>query len=224
MRGIAICAVYTSDGAMDLRKLLGIYLRTAAAIVLRPAAASVLAAAPKSASQYESFAMTHSGDAARGKALFADEHRLACARCHRVSGAGAPGTAQVGPDLSAIGDTLGRTDLVQAIVAPSASIAEGYGTMIVETASEEIVDGIVKEATDAGVGLLDVEGRLVRIAAADIRERRMSTVSMMPQGLQNALTLGEFTDLIEYLGSLRAPETAAAESNGMPATIAGLKK
>ena len=35
----------------------------------------------KSAGEYQSYAMTHRGDAARGKALFENDQRLACARC-----------------------------------------------------------------------------------------------------------------------------------------------
>src|SRR5579859_2052136 len=45
--------------------------------------------------QYQSFALTHQGDAAHGKSLFEDEQRLACTKCHTTDGK----AAKAGPDL-----------------------------------------------------------------------------------------------------------------------------
>jgi putative heme-binding domain-containing protein len=181
---------------------------------------SIRAGAANPPAKYETFAMTHQGDAARGKALFFDTAKLACGQCHSVDGRG----GKVGPDLFAIGDKFGRRELIEAVLSPSASIAVGYETTIVRTRAGEVYDGIIKEATDAGLGLIGADGQLVRIPTVDIEERRTSALSMMPQGLQNALTFQEFADLVDYLASLRLPETANAGQRGMPATIAELAK
>jgi putative heme-binding domain-containing protein len=173
------------------------------------------ASQPRTKAQYEAFAMTHGGDAARGRALFADGRKLACGQCHSVDGRG--GT--VGPDLRSIGDKFGRRELVEAVLSPSAAIAVGYETTIVRTRSGDVFDGIVREATDAGLALACADGQVVRIDAADVLERRAATLSMMPKGLQGALTFQEFADLIDYLASLRLPENATPVRRGMPATI-----
>ena len=66
---------------------------------------------------------------------------------------------------------------------------------------------------------MGADGKLVSVATADIRQQRGSSVSLMPEGLQAALSLQEFTDLTDYLVTLRQPETALASNVGMPTVI-----
>src|SRR5205823_5985503 len=44
-------------------------------------------------------------------------------------------------------------------------------------------------------------------------------VSMMPDGLETGLTLQDFADLVDYLASLKAPESVTVNEQGMPAVI-----
>lgn len=169
---------------------------------------------------YRKYATTHEGDVARGARLFADEQKLACAKCHSVDGR----AGKAGPDLFAVGDKFGRRDLVDAVLMPSATISPGYGTVIVETKTGEEFQGILKQATDVGVQLMGADGKVVSIAAADIKQQRGSTVSLMPEGLQAGLSLQEFTDLTEYLATLQQPESTLASSHGMPRVIPQLAK
>ncbi len=170
------------------------------------------AASPES---YRKYALTHEGDVANGAKLFADEQRLGCAKCHSVDGR----AGKAGPDLFAAGDKFGRRDLADAVLFPSATISPGYGTVIVETKGGEEFQGIVKQATGAELQLMGADGKLVSIVTTDIRERRGSTVSLMPEGLQAGLSVGEFTDLIEYLATLKQPESALVSNHGMPRSI-----
>ena len=178
---------------------------------------SAVAQAPK-APGYEAYrghALTHEGDVARGAKLFADEQRLACAKCHSIDGS----ASKAGPDLAAAGDAFGRRDLVESVLRPSATISPGYGTVLVETKSGLSFQGVLKQADDQGIQLMGGDGKRVAIATADILSRQGGTVSLMPDGLQAGLSLQEFTDLIEYLVSLKQPETALAGNHGMPRTI-----
>src|SRR6185436_6240766 len=79
--------------------------------------------------------------------------------------------------------------------------------------------GILKNSTAASLELIGADGKHVRIAAQDIQEQRGSTVSLMPEGLQAGLSRQEFTDLIEYLVTLKQPESALTANRGMPANI-----
>jgi putative heme-binding domain-containing protein len=169
---------------------------------------------------YRKHATTREGDVARGARLFADEQRLACSKCHSVDG----GAGKAGPDLFAAGDKFGRRDLVDAVLLPSLTISPGYGTVIVETKSGDDYQGILKQATESQLQLMGADGQLVSIATSDIREQRGGTVSLMPEGLHEGLSLQEFTDLVEYLASLRQPESAVAGNHGMPAVIPQLAK
>lgn len=165
-------------------------------------------------------ASTREGDVARGAKLFADETRLACAKCHSVDGT----ASKAGPDLFAVGDKFGRRDLVEAVLLPSASIAPGYGTVVVETTAGVQYQGVLKQATVAGIQLMGGDGKLVSITSSDIRSQQGSTVSLMPDGLQAGMSLQEFTDLTEYLTTLKQPESALAGNRGMPRVIPILKQ
>ncbi|MBI3414469.1 MAG: PQQ-dependent sugar dehydrogenase [Verrucomicrobia bacterium] len=160
------------------------------------------------------------GDAARGRELFNDERRAACVKCHSVDGR----SGKAGPDLLAVGDKFPRRELIRAVLEPSAEIAVGYGTTIVETKAGEEFQGILKETTAEALDLVGADGKHLRIATRDIQEQRGSTVSLMPEGLQAGLSRQEFTDLIEYLVTLKQPENALTSHRGMPANIPELAK
>jgi putative heme-binding domain-containing protein len=180
---------------------------------------SAVAQAP-SVESYRKHALTHEGDVARGLKLFNDEQRLICAKCHSVDGS----ASKAGPDLFAAGDKFGRRDLVDAVLLPSATIAPGYGTVVVETKAGGVFQGVLKQSTDAGVQLMGADGKLVSIAAAEIKAKSGSSVSLMPEGLHAALSLEEFTDLIEYLTTLQQPESTLVSSHGMPGVIPQLEQ
>ena len=163
--------------------------------------------------------MVHQGDAAAGKKLFFEVQRLACTQCHTVDSRG----GKAGPDLFAIGDKYGRDELIQSILEPSATIAVGYSTTTIRTRSGDLFQGIIKESNERAVGLMGADGKLVRIPVTDIDRQQTTDVSLMPEGLQEALTLPEFADLIAYLTSLKAPQNTAVTYHGMPAVIPELK-
>ena len=112
--------------------------------------------------------------------------------------------------------------MIRSILEPSSTIAVGYGTTIVETKSGEVFQGILKQVTDDAVELMGVDGKTNRIAVREIKEQRASALSLMPEGLHATMTVEEFTDLVEYLASLKQPESAVSAHEGMPAEIAVL--
>ena len=170
--------------------------------------------------EYRQFAMTHDGDASRGKELFTDEQRLACSKCHSIDGRG----SKAGPDLAAVGNQFARRDLIEAVLLPSATIAVGYSSTLVETKSGEEYQGVLKQVTDDWLELMGGDGQRVRVATSDIQERRGSSVSLMPEGLQAGLSLQEFADVIEYLVTLKQPANAMTSHRGMPETIPSLSR
>jgi putative heme-binding domain-containing protein len=164
---------------------------------------------------YRSFAMSNNGNAAAGRTLFQNELGTACVRCHSTDGS----SSRAGPDLMTVGDRFTREELIDAILHPSAHIAVGYSTTVVTTKDGDAFVGVVKEATDDHVGLMGGDGRMQRIASADIRSRRTQATSLMPDGLESGLKPAEFSDLVEYLVNLRLPAMADAGRAGMPSDI-----
>ena len=178
------------------------------------------AAETRTPKQYRDWAAVRDGNAERGRALFFATDRAACAACHTTDGKG----GKAGPDLQAVGDALPRRDLITAILEPSATIAVGYGATIVETKSGESFYGVVKRADADAVALMGADGKLVSIPVATILSQLPSPISLMPEGLHAALTVAEFTDLVEFLASLKQPANSLTANLGMPDEITMLAK
>ena len=150
--------------------------------------------------EYMDAAVKLSGDPVRGRKLFAEPGGINCAACHRVAGEG----SDLGPDLSGVGAQFDRRALAEAILYPSKTVREGYQQITIEMADGEEFSGVVKGETADTLILRDSSGREHKLPRASIKARRNSALSLMPEGLQAALSLGEFADLVAYLTSLRS--------------------
>jgi putative membrane-bound dehydrogenase-like protein len=136
------------------------------------------------------------GDIRRGHELFHSQ-KTACASCHAIAYVG--GT--VGPALTQIGRLRSEGDLLESIVFPSATLAQGYeGTTVATTDGRSVSGVIVKNAPDAIV-LAVGPAQEVRLARAEIEAMKPSMASIMPEGLAQQLTPQELADLLVFLKS-----------------------
>ncbi|HSH17152.1 MAG TPA: hypothetical protein VLD18_14010, partial [Verrucomicrobiae bacterium] len=94
-------------------------------------------------------------------------------------------------------------ELAESILYPSKAVREGYQAVEIETTDDESFSGLAKGETGTEVLLLDRLGQLQRIPKDKVASRRNSDFSLMPEGLQSALTLEQFAGLISYLESLK---------------------
>ncbi|MBY0232258.1 MAG: PQQ-dependent sugar dehydrogenase, partial [Gemmataceae bacterium] len=138
------------------------------------------------------------GDAGRGEKLFWSKG-LDCGKCHKV---GERGTA-VGPDLSGIGKTRTKADLLESILEPSRRIEPKYATYTVRTTRGLTHTGLLVRRDEKEVVLRDGENKETRVPAKQVAEVRPSLASLMPSGQLAGLTAREAADLLEYLASLR---------------------
>ena len=150
--------------------------------------------------EYTRFAVSHRGDAARGRALFADLKRVACIRCHRVRGQG----GDIGPDLSDVGGKFDRPLLIESLLDPSRQIVEGYRTTTIAFKDGRVVTGIARDESPAGLVVIDADGKRHAVVADEIEVRKSDNTSLMPSGLASGLSTAEFTDLIAYMETLRS--------------------
>lgn len=139
------------------------------------------------------------GDAGRGARLFATSASVQCRNCHKVGAVG----RTIGPDLSAIGKKYDRAKLVESILEPSKTIDPQFATYQAETADGRVVSGILVSRSDAEVVLRDVEGKDVKLAAADVETFTPQQKSLMPELLVRDLTAEQFADLLAYLAGLK---------------------
>lgn len=138
------------------------------------------------------------GDPARGRTVFFGR-TVACAGCHRVGAEG--GT--VGPDLTKIGAVRAGRDLVEAIVAPSSTFAQGYTPYRVDLTDGSVLRGVIARQTDQTLVMRDAAGAETRIPRGEIADLKPSPAPVMPEGLDRGLTPEQMRDLLAYLQSLR---------------------
>ncbi len=170
-----------------------------ARIARSPAIAGPVASKGGSRSEtLRDFAMKHEGDPRRGEALFFDQRRLDCARCHSVGGRG---TATIGPDLAGIGRKYDRPELIRSVLEPSSRIAVGYQPVSIATRDGRLHSGIVRAETDESIDLADTEARIIHLPKRDVEVRRTAAGSIMPALAAEALSPAEFADLIRFLAS-----------------------
>jgi len=135
-------------------------------------------------------------DKTRGHDLFLKN----CAVCHQLNGEGAK--LLVGPDLTGVG--RGTLDLLlNNVIDPDQIIGAGYENTIIDTTDGETHTGRVTEETDQYVKLLSAGPKEDVIPKKEIKERRVSQKSVMPEGFDQLLKDDEFRDLIRFV--LEAP-------------------
>ena len=146
------------------------------------------------------FARNHAGDAGQGKKIFSDQNGAGCIKCHKVANQG----GDVGPALDGVGGKYPRDFLIDSILYPSKQILDGYQqTMIKRKSNGNLEVGIVRADTAEAVTLVDSGGQKIVIPKADIASRKLSNISLMPEGLQTALKPEDFSDVVAYLESLK---------------------
>jgi len=137
------------------------------------------------------------GDPNRGHELFL--HKAGCAVCHRVGKHG----GLLGPDLTRVGAIRSGRDLLESLVVPSATFAQGYETFSVATREGDLLTGIQVRQLDGSFVLRDATGAETRLAAEQIEKVERGATSLMPEGLLAPLSRDEIRDLLAYLQNLK---------------------
>jgi putative membrane-bound dehydrogenase-like protein len=144
------------------------------------------------------------GEAERGRKLFTAETGPKCSGCHSVGG-----KKKVGPDLSNIGTKLGKDGLFEAILHPSAGIAPEYYLWVLDTKTQGDVIGIITDDTPQRVVVKTDATAEVRLKPSDIKSRRRSHLSLMPEDLMNYMTEQQLVDVVKYLSTLKEDRRAS---------------
>ena len=138
------------------------------------------------------------GDAEAGRRVFHDLEATRCTRCHSLGGSG----GNAGPVLDGIGIKLTRDQLLEALITPSARIAEGFGTTTIETNDGGIFVGVVTGEQDGNVTIVPADGKPVKVLLSRIRSRTPNSASAMP-AMGGPLDRRQVRDLIEFLSRQR---------------------
>ena len=138
----------------------------------------------------------HRGNAEAGRRVFQVEG--ACAACHSLGG----GVRLVGPDLSNIGIKYGKQAMLNHILRPNDAIGNEYVTSTFQLKNGETVSGIVSDNAPERIVVRINEKEERRLTSAEVASRQQSSVSLMPEGLLDAMSLQQVSDLLEFLATL----------------------
>ena len=180
---------------------------------------SIVKAENQANKKYIEAASRNEGNAENGKKIFYDKRSL-CSECHSINGK----ANSIGPDLAAAGDKFSRSDIIQSIIHPSASIMTGYATTIIETTNQESFIGILKSINDDNVILSNLDEKKRTIPRSIIKSQITSPASLMPVGLHTKLNTKEFTDLTAFLESLKLPQRIDETNHATPIAIQRVEK
>ena len=140
------------------------------------------------------------GDAARGEGVYA---KLSCNKCHSVK----PDEPIRGPYLPNVAKTYKREQLIESILLPSKTLAQGFVTNVfILTDGKSVTGFVTNEAADI-VTIRNAEGVELKLKVEDIEERAKQAISVMPEGVAKDLTLDDFAALIAYMESLASRAT-----------------
>ncbi len=140
------------------------------------------------------------GDLARGK-MIAERAESSCVLCHRVGDKG----VDFGPGLTEIGSKLPKEALYESIINPNAGVSMGFETTQIQAKDGTVAIGIVRSETNDEVVLALPGGAANKFSKRDIAKREKLPTSLMPSGLNQALSQQDLVDLVEYLVSLKKP-------------------
>lgn len=138
------------------------------------------------------------GDSENGKKVY-QTATASCAACHK---AGEIGT-DVGPNLTLIGAKLGKDALFEAILEPSAGISFGFEAWSFELKDGEEAYGLIASETNEEVAIKNTTGIITTYKKSEIESRAQAKLSLMPPGLQQAMTVQELVDLVTFLTTLK---------------------
>jgi putative membrane-bound dehydrogenase-like protein len=130
------------------------------------------------------------GDIQRGKALFQQR----CQSCHRLGNDG----FAVGPDLAGARNG-GKEKLLTNILDPNREVPPNYFGYAVETVDGDNYTGLIVNETAGSVTVRQPLGVEAVVARARIAMMRASTLSLMPEGLEEALTQQDVADLLDFI-------------------------
>ena len=160
---------------------------------VRDLAASVLKAESSRKEVLENFrpALSLTGDAARGKVVFAR-----CIGCHQLDGTG----IQIGPDLKSVAGHPAEK-LLTNIIDPSLDVQPGFFAFQGKLKDGSELYGLITSETGNSVTFKLTDGSSRLVLRSDLADLKSTGQSLMPAGLETGMTHQEMADLIAWLQS-----------------------
>jgi putative heme-binding domain-containing protein len=151
------------------------------------------------------------GDWLRGKRIFFGEN-IACSKCHRIRGEG----GDVGPNLSNL-VYRDYASVLKDIREPNAAMNPDHVAYEVELMDGEALTAVLKNDARDQLTFADASGRTISVPRPKLMSLRASKVSLMPEGLLQALSSEQLRDLMTFLLTMPLEPAAIEAPNPPPA-------
>ena len=132
------------------------------------------------------------GDIERGRKVF---YLAKCVNCHVFGEEGRGG----GPDLSTVVKRFRRREILESLMFPSRVISDQYVSWYVRLKNHDEITGMFVSESDDKLTLITATGERVDLARDQIEERRESSLSIMPEGLIDSMTMNDLVSLTLFL-------------------------
>ena len=134
--------------------------------------------------------MTMTGDATRGAKIY----ETACRVCHKFADQG----NDIGPHLGTIKGWTAE-QLVTNILDPNREVSPNFALYLVETHDGRTLSGLIASETAGNLTLKRADGGTDTVLRSEIKTLNSPGISLMPEGLEAAITPQQMADLIQYL-------------------------
>jgi putative heme-binding domain-containing protein len=122
-----------------------------------------------------------------------------CGVCHQLEGKG----ALVGPQLDGVG-ARGAERIMEDILDPNRNVDTAFRATLFELSDGDIVSGLLRREEGELVICAESTGKEFSVPKKNIKSRRASELSLMPENFADVIPLNEFNDLIAFLASKTA--------------------
>lgn len=133
------------------------------------------------------------GDWERGRKIFFGE-QVGCFKCHQVGGEG----GRIGPDLSSL-VYRDYASVYKDVTQPSAAINPDHIAYNIRLKDGDMVTGVIMDDKPGGLVVGQATGQNLTVEKNNISGMKASSISLMPDGLLNALTPQQQRDLFTFL-------------------------
>ncbi len=152
---------------------------------------------PQSVEQWRTV-LQREGDAEAGRRICFDSRSM-CSKCHSVHGRG----GRVGPDLSNVAAAKNRDQLLVSVLDPSQDKSPDYQGYIVLMDDGRVFKGTQFHFRGESAEIQREDGKRIRFRLDETEDYRALDKSLMPEKLEETMSVSEFRDLFAYLISLR---------------------
>lgn len=140
--------------------------------------------------QYQS-ALDLKGDKLKGEVVFKSQ----CSICHQIGGTNG---VVFGPDLGTI-RSRSMTSIMNDILDPNLSIADGFDIWLIDLTSGESIQGLIASESPSAITVHNQGGEERTILRTDIQSLKPLGMSTMPVGLEKQISPQDMADLLAFI-------------------------